>query len=65
MACQTTDPMTGMLKPGCVIDVTVRPPPGLDIALLSATPTSSVAVLHPAAPPTHQAPPIPRLSVRF
>lgn len=56
LACQTTDPMTGMLKTGCVIDVTVRPPPGLDIALLSATPTSSVAVLHPAAPPTYQNP---------
>jgi len=49
MACQTTDPATGTLKSGCVIELTVKPSPGLDIALVSATPNSSVAVLDPSA----------------
>lgn len=44
--CRTPDPGTG--TPGCVIDLTVRPSPGLDLALASATPGSSVVVLPPA-----------------
>ncbi len=68
MGCQTTDPMTGTLRTGCVIDVTVKPPPGLDVALVSAKPTSSVAVLNPstAAPnlkPTGSEAPRPLVTV--
>ncbi len=44
--CRTPDPGTGTA--GCVIDLTVRPSPGLDLALTSATPGSSVVVLPPA-----------------
>jgi len=46
-ACTTTDPMTGLPRPGCVINVNILPSPGLDIAMLEATPDSSVAVLDP------------------
>lgn len=45
--CTTTDPVTGMPRPGCVINVTIRPSPGLDISMLEAAPDSSVAVLAP------------------
>ena len=46
--CKTTDPATGVERTGCVINVTIRPPPGNDFALVSATPDSSVVVLNPA-----------------
>ncbi len=46
-ACKTTDPATGTQKAGCVIDVTLKRSPGLDISLESLTPVSSVAVLDP------------------
>ena len=45
--CKTTDPATGAKKAGCVIDVTLKQPPGVDISLESVTPVSSVAVLDP------------------
>ncbi len=44
--CRTPDPGTGTA--GCVIDLNVKPSPGLDLALTSATPGSSVIVLPPA-----------------
>ncbi|WP_158501641.1 lectin-like protein [Vitiosangium sp. GDMCC 1.1324] len=50
--CKTTDPVTGVQRAGCVINVTVRPPPGTDIALLEASPDSAVAVLDPSGQPT-------------
>ncbi|MFY0570950.1 lectin-like protein [Archangium lansingense] len=46
-ACKTRDPSTGVERTGCVINVNVRPPPGTDIALLEASPDSSVIVLDP------------------
>lgn len=46
-ACTTTDLATGQPVTGCVIDVTVKPSPGLDIALVNAKPVSSVGVLDP------------------
>ncbi|XXF79973.1 lectin-like protein [Myxococcaceae bacterium GXIMD 01537] len=46
--CVTHHPVTGAPVTGCVIDVTVRPPPGTDIELQKATPDSSVVVLDPA-----------------
>lgn len=47
-ACSTPDPVTGQPVAGCVINVTIKPSPGLDIALVGATPLSSVGVLAPA-----------------
>ncbi|WP_163996571.1 C-type lectin domain-containing protein [Pyxidicoccus caerfyrddinensis] len=49
--CKTKDPVTGVERPGCVINVTVRPPPGTDVALLEATPDSSVVVLDSSTQP--------------
>jgi lectin-like protein len=51
-ACKTRDPATGVERTGCVINVNVRPPPGTDIALLEASPDSSVVVLDPPGQPT-------------
>lgn len=52
--CRTPDPDTG--TPGCVIDLTMKPSPGLDLALTSATPGSSVIVLPPASASPHLRP---------
>lgn len=52
--CITTDPVTGTQRTGCVINVTIRPPPGNDIALLAATPDSSVVVLDPPGQPADE-----------
>ncbi len=49
--CTTIDPVTQQPHTGCVINVTVKPPPGLDIALVDASPDSSVGVLAPDAQP--------------
>ncbi len=62
--CVTQDPVTGAPRTGCVIDVTIRPPPGIDIELIHATPASSVAVIgpqapHPDVPPGHEEAPQP------
>lgn len=46
--CKTPDPMTGTDRAGCVIDLQVRPSPGLDLAFLSVAPQSSVIVLDPS-----------------
>lgn len=45
--CKRTNPMTGVQTAGCIYNVTVRPSPGLDIALYDAKPLSSVGVLDP------------------
>ncbi len=51
-ACKTRDPATGVERTGCVINVTVKPPPGTDIELIEATPDSSVIVLDPSGQPS-------------
>lgn len=43
--CRMPDPGTGTV--GCVVDLNVKPSPGLDLALTAATPGSSVIVLPP------------------
>lgn len=50
--CTALHPVTNQPIAGCVLDVAIKPPPGLDIALLAADPTSSVGVLAPATQPS-------------
>jgi hypothetical protein len=50
--CTALDPVTNQPIVGCVLNVAIKPPPGLDIALLAADPTSSVGVLAPATQPS-------------
>lgn len=52
--CVTHDPVTNTDRTGCVINVTVRQPPGTDIALLEAAPDSSVVVLDPSGQPSDE-----------
>lgn len=45
--CKTTDPVTGALKAGCVINIAAQPAPGLDIEMTRVLPSSSVGLLYP------------------
>lgn len=45
--CVSTD-AAGGTHPGCVHNITVRPSPGVDVALISSVPVSSVIVLDPS-----------------
>jgi hypothetical protein len=48
--CHIVDPATGADTTGCAVDLVVKPSPGLNVALTSAQPSTSVVVAYPPAP---------------
>jgi hypothetical protein len=61
--CSSPDPLTGQLSAGCVREISIQSSPGLDIALESAAPSSSVSILESDDLSTENARPLAVLDV--